>query len=115
VSALAQILTRDTGAAGLPAHQIEAAVHDDAVDPGGKRRTPLETPDVLPGLEKAILNRVLGVVRVVQHFHRDPECARPRFRQQSFESGAVPLTSRFDPRVADVAVRRVRIAVGRVG
>jgi hypothetical protein len=69
----------------LPAKQIEAGVHDNAMEPGRKRRTPLESTEITPHLQVRILDGILGVIWISKNLERDGHGARTRLGQQRVE------------------------------
>ena len=57
---------------GRDANQVDRAVHRDPVQPGAEVRPRLEPAQLLVGLQKRLLDDVLGVLRVAGHPVRQP-------------------------------------------
>ena len=77
-------------ASGIPAHQIQAGVADDAMEPGRERSATLEGSETAPNLKKGILDGIFGVIPIVENPEGSGHGAGPHGYEQLFKCCTIP-------------------------
>lgn len=77
-------------ASGIPAHQIQAGVTDDAMEPGWERSTTLEGSETAPNLEEGLLDCIFGVISIVENPEGSGHGAGPHGYEQLIECCMIP-------------------------